>query len=139
MMRYSAGPVLTALVVVTALPGSGYTQRAGQSDAAAEAASSPRVAFQEREIAPEQALRFVLDGWVGVAYFTSEPAGLRLVATIATDKATEWAPVRFAATLAANETATISVPRKAGEESIEVSFLRRGERLLVKTPSNASN
>jgi hypothetical protein len=70
-------------------------------------------AFQEREIPPEHTLRFVVGDWVGAAYFTSEPGGLRLVATIATVQGTEGAPVRFVTTLALNQRATISVAQKA--------------------------
>jgi hypothetical protein len=139
MMRYSLGILLTALAVATALPKSGFAQCADQSRREAETASSPCPAFQERELAAGRALRFVLNNWVGIAYFTSEPGGLRLVATMATGDGTDGTPVRFVATLAPDQMATLSVPRKVGEGSIEVSFLRQGERLLVKTPSNASN
>jgi hypothetical protein len=139
VMGYSARTFLTALVVAVALPRSGLTQCVDQSHSEAETTSSSCTAFQEREIAPKQALRFVVGDWVGIAYFTSEPEGLRLVATLATAKGMEGTPVRFITTLAPNQIATVSVPRKVGEESIEVSFLRRGERLLVKTPSNASD
>jgi hypothetical protein len=138
MVRYSARTFLPALVVAAALPRAGFAQCVDQSLIAADTTSSPCRTFQEREIAPEQALRFVVGDWVGVAYFTSEPGGLRLVATIATLKDTESTPVRFVTTLGPNQIATVSVPRKVGEEAIELSFLRRGDRLLVKAP-NTSN
>jgi hypothetical protein len=138
-MRYLAGTFLTALVVAEALPRPGFTQCVDQSRIAADVTSSPCTTFQEHEIASEHALRFVIGNWVGVAYFTSEPGGLRLVATIATVKATEGTPIRFVTTLAPDQMATVSVPRKVGEASIEVSFLRRGERLFVKAPSTTDN
>jgi hypothetical protein len=100
-------------VVAAAYLRPGFRQCVDQSRNAADTTSSPYTAFQEREIPPEHTLRFVVGDWVGVAYFTSEPGGLRLVATIATVQGTEGAPVRFVTTLALNQRATISVPQKA--------------------------
>jgi hypothetical protein len=138
-MKYLATTFLTAVVVAAAFPRSGLTQSIEQSHSAEPAAPTPRTAFQDREFAADKALRFVLGDWTGIAYFTSEPGGLRLVATIAAAEGIEATPVRFVTTLAPDQTATMSVPGKPGEKSIEVVFLRRGERLVVKTPSNASN
>jgi hypothetical protein len=138
-MRYSATTFLTAAVVAAAFSRSGLTQSVDQSHSAGQTASSPRAAFQDREIASEQALQFILGDRVGIAYFTSEAGGFRLVATIAAAEGTEATPIRFVTTLAQDQMATMSVPRKAGEKSIEVTFLRRGERLIVKTPSSAGN
>jgi hypothetical protein len=138
-MRYSARTLVTTLVVAVAFSKSGFTQSVDPSRSPVETASSPHTTFQERETASGQTIWFALGDSVGVAYFTSECDGLRLVATIATVKDTQETPVRFVTTLAPNQTATVSVPRKVGEESIKVSFVRRGERILVKSPSSTSN
>jgi hypothetical protein len=137
MTRYLAKMLLTALVIAPALPAPGFTQSVDRSQSAAGTASSPRTTFQMQEIAPGQALSIVIDhSFFGVAYFMSEPDGLHLVATI---RGT-WGPsVRFVTTLAPDQTATVSVPRQVGEESIEVSFLRQGERLVVKAPAHIGN
>jgi len=127
-MRYAAGIFLTALAAAGTFLMS-----------AAETASSPRTAFQELEIAPGQGLPFVLGDIAGVAYFTLAPSGLRLVATIGTAGDPGRTPVRFVATLQPNQAATVSAPGKTGEKSIEVSFVRQGERLIVKAPSPAGN
>jgi len=139
VMRYSARILLTMLVVAVGLSKSGFTQSVDPSRSPVEPATSPHPTFQDRETGPQQAIRFALGDWVGVAYFTQESDGLRLVATIATVTDTEPNTIRFVATLAPNQTASVSVPRKVGEESIQVNFVRRGERILVKSPLNTTN
>ena len=79
---------------------------------------------------------FSLGATIGVAYFTLEPAGMRLVATI---QGADGVPVRFSATLAPEQAATVSVPGKVGEAATEVSFLRRGEQLVMKPTASANN
>jgi hypothetical protein len=136
VMRYSGRALLMALVVAGALPILAFTQSAEWYQSAAETAVTAGTTVQWHEIAPGRAQSFVLGDAVGVAYFVSEPGGLRLVATVGDNGGN---PVRFVTTLAPDQVATISVPRRAGEESIEVSFLRKGEALAVKTASHTSN
>jgi hypothetical protein len=130
--KYSARIFSLALIVVAALLTSGLTQPSDQSKHTVETSQSSRSTFQVEEISPGQGFSFVLGGTVGVAYFTSETEGLRLVATV---KSANGIPLRFVATLAANQTVTIALPREVGQDAIEVNFLRRGERVVVKTPS----
>jgi hypothetical protein len=120
VMRHSARTLLTALVIAGTIPMPAFTQSADRSQSAAKTA----VTTEWHEITEGHAQSFVLGRAVGVAYFTSEPGGLRLVATIGD---TGGNPVRFVTTLAADQMATVSVPRQAGEEPIEASFLRKGD------------
>jgi hypothetical protein len=135
-MRYFPGTLLTALVIAAALPAPGHTESADPFQRAAGMASNSQTTFQVREMAPGQTLSIALDHAFGVAYFTSEPGGFRLVATI---RGT-WGPsIRFVTMLAPDQTATVSVPRGAGEDPAEVSFLRQGAGVIVKIPSMAGH
>jgi hypothetical protein len=122
MMRYSGRTLLMALVAVGALPTLAFTQSTDRS--VAETPVTAGTTLQWYKITSGHAQSFALGHAVGVAYFTSEPGGLRLVATIGD---TGGNPVRFVTTLAPDQMATVSVPRQAGEESIEASFLRKGD------------
>jgi hypothetical protein len=62
----------------------------------------------------------------GIAYYTVEPEGYRLVATLGTDT-----PVRFVATLTPGQSVTLSTPRMLGQLAVEVRFMRRGDELVV--------
>jgi hypothetical protein len=129
VMKCSTRPILAA-VIAAVFPMSGFAQSGDQSQ------NSTETALREQEIAPGQGLGFVLGDTAGVAYFTSEPDGLRLVATVGNAGAT---PIRVITTLAPDQIAIVSVPSKVGQASIEVSFLRRGERVIVRAPWRATN
>ena len=133
---YLARIMLVALTMCAAIPVSGLTQSGDKSQNAIDVTPAPRTTPAEREIAAEQGQDFVLGDTVGVAYFTSEHGGLRLVATV---KSAEGAPVRFVATLAPDQMATVSVPGKIGDAATQVEFLRRGDRVIVKAPAAASD
>jgi hypothetical protein len=105
-----------------------FAQSADRSRGASETAVTSGTTLQWHEIAPGHAQSFALDHAVGVAYFTSESGGLRLVATIGDAGGN---PVRFVTMLAPDQMATVSVPRQVGEESIEASFLRKGDAVWV--------
>ena len=62
----------------------------------------------------------------GIVYYTVEPDGYRVVATLGTDT-----PVRFTATLTRDQSVTVSTPRGVGESPIEVRITRHGEQLIV--------
>ena len=66
----------------------------------------------------------------GVVYYTSEDDGFRVVATIADGEA--GLPVRFSATLAENQSATISVPGELGEAGHSLEISRSGDKLTLK-------
>jgi hypothetical protein len=78
---------------------------------------------------PIQGESFALGTVTGVVYYTVEPAGYRVVATLQVGEA--QTPVRFVATLAPEQSVTLSTPRGAGEPAIEVRFARHGEQLFV--------
>ena len=65
----------------------------------------------------------------GFAYYTEQPDGFRVVATLAEGEA--GSPVRFEATLADSQTLTISVPRELGKSALSVEFARNGDRVFV--------
>jgi len=132
---YTARMLLVAMVMCAAIPVSGFPQSGNRLQPVVDVTPAEHVAMADREIAAEQGQDFVLGDTAGVAYFTSEPRGLRLVATVKND---EGSPVRFVATLAPEQTATVSIPGKVGEEATEVSFVRRGERIIVKTSPRCS-
>ena len=136
MTSYTARLLLVAMVMCAAIPVSGFPQSGERPQHTVDVTPAEHVAMADREIAAEQGQDFVLGDTAGIAYFTSEPGGLRLVATV---KSTEGSPVRFVATLAPEQTAIVSVPGKVGEEATEVSFVRHGERIIVKTSPRVGN
>ena len=75
---------------------------------------------------PIQGRSIDLGTLAGIAYYTVEHEGYRLVATLGTDT-----PVRFVATLAPGQSVTLSSPRMLGQSAMEVRFMRRGDELFV--------
>jgi hypothetical protein len=78
---------------------------------------------------PIQARSIDLGALAGSAYYTVEPEGYRLVATLmpsGTDT-----PVRFVATLAPGQSVTLSTARMLGESAVQVRFMRQGDELFV--------
>jgi hypothetical protein len=75
-----------------------------------------------------------LGGFRGVLHYTGENDGYRVIATIADGEA--GLPVRFSATLAEGQSATISVPRKLGEPDQSLEISRSGDKLTVTEVSN---
>ena len=65
----------------------------------------------------------------GVAYYTVEPDGFRLVATLAQGEA--GTPVRVEAILAAGQSVVLSTPREAGAGRHAVQISRHGDQVLV--------
>ena len=135
MTRFLVRTSILTLAIGWAVVMSGLAQSVDpQSNA--DTMPTLQVETQERAIGPRQGLVFSLGATIGVAYFTLEPAGMRLVATI---QGAAGIPVRFTATLAPEQAATVSVPGKVGEQESEVSFLRKGEQLVVKPAAGANN
>ena len=77
-----------------------------------------------------------LGGFHGIVYYTSEEDGYRVVATFANDEA--GSPMRFSTVLAEDQSATISVPGKAGEEARSLRISRSGDKLLLTEAGRAS-
>jgi hypothetical protein len=125
-----------ALAIAAAHPITAFSETDDRSQNVVGAAPAPLISLRDQEMVAEQGQDFVLGDTMGVAYFTSEPGGLRLVATVGSLGGT---PVRFVATLAPDQTASVSVPGRMGEASTEVSFSRRGERLVVRSLPRAGD
>jgi hypothetical protein len=69
----------------------------------------------------------------GVAYYTVEPDGFRVVTTLAQGEA--GTPIRFVSVLAPGQRVVLSTPHQSG--AIEIS--RNGNSLLVRKANAASN
>ena len=68
----------------------------------------------------------------GVAYYTAEPKGYRVVVTLAPRAA---APsVRFEAVLTSGQSVTLSAPRGLGTEADAVEISREGDTVTVSQP-----
>ncbi len=67
----------------------------------------------------------------GVAYYTVERNGLRLVATLA-QQAEDAAPLRFETLLAPGQTVLLSTPRAAGAAPEQVEFARQANTVVVR-------
>jgi len=78
---------------------------------------------------PIQAQKVDLGALAGVAYYTAEPDGHRLVVTLQARETDT--PFRFVATLAPGQAVTLSVARDVGVPPAAVHFVRHGEQLLV--------
>lgn len=80
------------------------------------------------ELHPIQATSVTLGAMNGVAYYTAETGGDRIVATLSDSGSQAF---RVEATLRPGQSLVLSVPRGAGEPPIEVVFDRRGDRVFV--------
>ncbi len=65
----------------------------------------------------------------GSVYYTVEPDGLRVVATVS--EAPQISPVRFVATLRPGQSLTLSVAHAAGTQPSEVLIRRVGDRIVL--------
>ena len=82
------------------------------------------------EIRPAQAGSVDLGTLSGVAYYTPEPKGYRVVVTLAPRAA---APaVRFEAVLADDQSVTLSTPRQADAAAETIEISRDGDRIRVQ-------
>ena len=73
---------------------------------------------------------FELGNVSGVAYYTVERDGFRVVATLA-KKDREAVPVRVVAVLAPGQSLTLSTPREAGTPPVALEIIRRADTVLV--------
>jgi hypothetical protein len=69
----------------------------------------------------------------GVAYYTVEPDGFRVVTTLAQGAA--GTPIRFVSVLASGQRVVLSTPRQAG--ALEIT--RNGDSLVVRKANALSN
>ncbi|HUC18646.1 MAG TPA: hypothetical protein VMA37_13270 [Acetobacteraceae bacterium] len=78
---------------------------------------------------PIEAQSFTLGRTTGIVYYTVEPTGFRVVATLQSG-GTETV-VRFIATLTPEQSITLSSPRDVDAPAIEVRLVRHGDQLFV--------
>ena len=88
------------------------------------------------ELAPGNGHSLRLGGFDGVLYYTVEPDGYHVVATLASADAPA---IRFVATLAPGQSVTISVPQDVGEPSLDIEVARIGEAVTVSGPVAAQS
>jgi hypothetical protein len=80
-------------------------------------------------LTPAEIRSIDLGAIAGSAWYTVEQDGYHLVVSL---QALETGmPLRFSATLAAEQGVTFSAPRRAGEPTIDMHFIRHGERINV--------
>ena len=84
---------------------------------------------QAEELQPVQGRSIALGPINGIAYYTNDAAGSRLVATLSSGEGST--PVRVVATLASGQSVTLSVPHGVGEPATTVTFSRQGEHVFV--------
>jgi hypothetical protein len=86
---------------------------------------------------PVQAQKVDLGGMTGVAYYTEEADGDRLVLTLQAPET--GTPFRVVATLAPGQSVTLSIPRGAGEPPVNVRFTRRDGRISMENSAPAAH
>jgi predicted aconitase len=87
-------------------------------------------AAQADGVRPIQARSIDLGAMSGIAYYTVEREGFRIVTTLAQGEV--GTPVRVVAVLAPGQSVVLSTPREAGVAPVEVEISRRGDRVLVR-------
>ena len=124
----------TMFAVIGALALSGFA--AVTISSAQEAAPQPLncTSPDAVSLAPGSASTVTLGAYTGVAYYTVEDAGYRVVATVAAGEA--GVPIRFVSTRADGQNAILSVPPAAGSPALEMEFQRCGDAVVVRSPTN---
>lgn len=84
---------------------------------------------QAEELQPIQGRSITLGPVNGIAYYTNNAAGSRLVATLSSGENTT--PLRIITTLASGQSLTLSVPHGVGEPATEMTFTRQGSHVFV--------
>ena len=89
------------------------------------------------ELRPMEASSVMLGDMSGVAYYTAENDGYRVVTTLASGESAT--PVRFITTLLPGQKAILSVPREPGLSPISVEISRSGDRVTVTRGRNLAD
>ena len=89
------------------------------------------------ELRPMQASGIMLGNVSGVAYYTAENDGYRVVTTLASGESAT--PVRFITTLRPGQKTVLSVPREPGLSPISVEISRTGDRVTVAKGRNLAD
>ena len=90
-------------------------------------------AAQANGLRPIEGLSINLGDLSGVAYYTVEPDGFRVVTTLAQGEA--GTPIRFVSVLAPGQRVVLSTPHQTS--ALEIS--RKGDSLLIRKGSALSN
>ena len=94
-------------------------------------------AVHAESLRPTRAQRIDLGEVSGVAYYTVEPGGFRVVATLGQGEA--GTPVRVVAVLAPGQSVVLSTPRAAGIAPVAVEISRQADTVLVREAAAATN
>jgi hypothetical protein len=97
--------------------------------AALGAAAGVATTAQSADLAAYRGQKIDLGAIAGVAYYTVEKDGYRVVATLA-DAASK--SVRFEAVLAPGQTIILSSPASAGETPARIEIIRRDDRVQIQ-------
>ena len=90
---------------------------------------SATAATAASEMLPGNGYSIHLGRFDGTVFYTVEPDGYRVVATLASGA--EAQPIRFVSTLGPGQRVVISVPQTVGQPSVDFEIVRKGEVLLV--------
>lgn len=85
------------------------------------------------ELAPGNGHSIRLGPVTGAVYYTVEPDGYRVVATLASGADAQ--PVRFVSTLGPGQHMMISLPQAVGQPSLDFKIMRYGTTVLVREPA----
>ena len=110
------------------VPGRGFAASVRRPGLAFTAALLVAGVARADELRPIEGGSVQLGSDDGSIYYTVEPDGYRIVATVSATPAE--APVRFVATLRPGQSVVLSVASPPGETSDEVVIRRVGDRLL---------
>ena len=105
--------------------------------AAALALASIGSAAHAEGLKPAQGQNIDLGAVSGIAYYTVERDGFRVVATLA-QEGQDGAPVRVEAVLAPGQSVVLSTPRGAGTLPYAVEISRRADAVLVRRAAAAA-
>ncbi len=105
--------------------------------AAALALASTGPAAHAEGLQPAQGQHIDLGAVSGIAYYTVERDGFRVVATLA-QEGQDGAPVRVEAVLAPGQSVLLSTPRGAGTAPYAVEISRRADAVLVRRAAAAA-
>jgi hypothetical protein len=94
-------------------------------------------AAQANGARPIEARSIELGEVAGVAYYTVERDGFRVVTTLAQGET--GTPVRVVAVLAAGQSVVLSTPRGAGVAPVAVEISRQADTLLVRKADAATH
>jgi hypothetical protein len=89
----------------------------------------PATGLSATELWPGRGASIQLGDVSGVAYYTAEPDGYRVVATLAAGENTT--PIRFIAVLRPEQKAIVSVPGTHGAHETAVEIARVGDQVRI--------